>query len=89
MNSEQLAKAIVALYTTTSRDGQWTDTDELIQQQAFRLWEVCEWSSERMAVYLWRNGWNVENACAFANNLHPNLFWQEVKAQFEDELRMA
>jgi hypothetical protein len=51
--NQQIAAAIAALYRSTNRDnGEWTDTDELIQQAAFGLWNQASCDSETMAVYL-------------------------------------
>ncbi len=53
MNNVKLAKAISALYLCTGGgDGEWTDTDEAIQQAAFGLLEQADCSAEGMAVML-------------------------------------
>ena len=53
MNNTQLARAIGALYRLTNGgDGDWTGTDEAIQQAAFLLWEKSDARPEEMAVML-------------------------------------
>lgn len=78
MSNEQLAAAIVALYKHTSTDGNWTDTDELIQHAAFSLWEAMTWSAEAMALYLWQHGWD-EDAAADFTDINLSRFWAVVR----------
>lgn len=78
IDNEKLAAAIVALYTVTSKGGFWTDTDELIQQHAFQLWQKMSWDGTTMAVHLWRNGWPIEQACSFAD-IDERAFWAELR----------
>lgn len=44
IENQKLARAIAAMYTATTSepDGGWTDTDELIQQAAFALYEKVD-----------------------------------------------
>ncbi len=56
MNNKQIARAITALYALTSDGAEWTDTDELLQQAAFKLWEGSDADTLDMIVLLQNAG---------------------------------
>ena len=56
INNVQLVKAIGAMYRCTNGgDGDWTDTDEAIQQAALKLWESHTCSDDEAAVLLFQH----------------------------------
>ena len=84
IDNDKLAAAIVALYTVVSRDGNWGESDELVQQQAFGLWNAMTWSAEAMALYLMRNGgWNEDDTAEFVDISLSRVraVWREYEAE--------
>lgn len=56
INNVQIVKTIGAMYRCTNGgDGDWTDTDEAIQQAALKLWESHTCSDEEAAVMLFQH----------------------------------
>ncbi len=82
LDNDKLAAAIVALYALTSKGDDWTDTDEVLQQAAFQLWEKSDWDAERMAVYLWQHGLGEEFAMSFTD-ISRERFWAAVRTTLE------
>ena len=67
MDNNKLAKAIVALYSATSQDDNWDDTDEAIQSIAFLVYAEVDLHPADFAVLLVSNGMQLEHAVNFCD----------------------
>lgn len=64
MNNKQLAQAIAALFALQT-DGDWTDTNEALNDAAFLLWEKADCARWEMRAMLVQAGVDVDTAIDF------------------------
>ena len=80
MNNQLLAKAIAGLFALTS-EGDWTETDDALNEAALKLWESADCQRWEFAALLINEGVAVDVALTVAEV--PNYEWSLVQ-QFAD-----
>ena len=81
MDNEKLAKAIVALYSVVSQNDDWDDTDEVIQNIAFQLFQKTDCPAVDFGAMLAVGGMNVNWAADFCDVPIRHLLWACHNAQ--------
>ena len=82
MDNQKLAKAVAALFALTS-EGDWTETDDALNEAAIGIWEKVDCHRWEFAAMLIREGVEVDAAIALTDTPNYELSLVQMFAEGE------